>query len=699
MASNTNINITQLDFSSIKSNFITYLQSQNTFKDYNFEGSAMSVLLDVLAYNTQYNAYYLNMVANEMFLDSSLQRSSVVSHAKLLNYTPKSAIAPSAEISLTFSGTANAAFTLPKFTSFTSEAIDGVNYNFVTVDAETVNATNNTATFNNVTIKQGIPASYRYTVNSTSNPSYTFQIPDATIDTTTIEVSVQVSSTNSSSTVYNSASNYLTLDSTSAVYFLQESLNGNYEIYFGDGVLGKLLSDGNIVNISYVATDGTMAAGANNFVLMDSISGYTTLQIFPVVPASDGGSKEGIDSIKFQAPKAFSAQGRAVSKNDYITAIQQNTLGYSFDAVNVWGGEENIPVVYGQVFVCLKPAGSYSLTQTQKQRLVAEVIKPISVLTVVPTIVDPDYTYIQVNASVYYMAENTNQTVAQLTSGVTSAIQTWGNSALNTFNSTFNSYDLLSTIQNYNQSIVSSEFNVKLQKKILPNLGGSTTYKLYYNTPIEIGKFGSGITSYPDLQYRDPTNLTTIIDGIYIEEVPSSTYGVDTIDVINPGYGYQSTPTVTILGDGSGATATASIVNGVISKITVINSGNNYTQAIATITPASGDTTGQLGAVVVNLQGRFGTLRTYYNNASQVKTIFDSNIGTIDYLNGIITLESFNPYGVNEPLGQLTISVTPTTNIISSSYNRIITIDPYDSNAIKVSVTAKWYQTAIKPQY
>ena len=254
MASNTNINITQLDFSTIKSNFITYLQSQNTFQDYNFEGSAMSVLLDVLAYNTQYNAYYLNMVANEMFLDSSLQRSSVVSHAKLLNYTPKSAIAPSAEISLTFNGTANAAFTLPKFTNFTSEAIDGVNYNFVTVDAKTVNAANNTATFNDVVIKQGIPASYRYTVSSAGNPSYTFQIPDATIDTTTIEVSVQVSSSNSSSTVYNSASNYLTLDSTSTVYFLQESLNGNYEIYFGDGVLGKLLSDGNIVNISYVAT-------------------------------------------------------------------------------------------------------------------------------------------------------------------------------------------------------------------------------------------------------------------------------------------------------------------------------------------------------------------------------------------------------------------------------------------------------------
>ena len=204
-----------------------------------------------------------------------------------------------------------------------------------------------------------------------------------------------------------------------------------------------------------------------------------------------------------------------------------------------------------------------------------------------------------------------------------------------------------------------------------------------------MGKFGSGVTSYPDLQYRDPANLSTIIDGIYIEEVPSSTYGVDTIDIINPGYGYQSSPTVTILGDGSGATATASVTNGSISKITVVNSGNNYTQAIATITPATGDTTGQLGAVVVNLQGRFGTLRTYYNNASQVKTVFNSNIGTIDYVNGIITLDNFNPYGVNDPLGQLTISVTPTTNIISSSYNRIITIDANDSNSVKVIVRAK----------
>ena len=179
-------------------------------------------------------------------------------------------------------------------------------------------------------------------------------------------------------------------------------------------------------------------------------------------------------------------------------------------------------------------------------------------------------------------------------------------------------------------------------------------------------------------------------EGVYIEEVPSSTNSVETISVINPGFSYTTAPIVTILGDGTGATAHAIVSGtGYITSIVIDDGGNGYTSALVIITTADGDTSGQNGAAIANLSGRYGTLRTYYNNASQVKTIFDSNIGTIDYLNGIITLESFNPYGVNEPLGQLTISVTPTTNIISSSYNRIITIDPYDSNAIKVSVTAK----------
>ena len=451
---NSNIQMTDLDFNNIKNSLKTYLQSQDTLKDYNYEGSALSTLLDVLAYNTQYNSFYLNQVANEMFLDTAIQRGSVVSQAKVLGYVPKSAIAPSAEVDLSFTGVTDGSLTLPKFTTFMSEAIDGVNYNFVSTDSQTVNVSGGVATFNDVTLKQGIPATVSYTVNSITNPSYTFEIPETNVDTTTISVVVQQSSTNAVSQVYTLASNYLSLNENDTVFFLQESITGTYEIYFGDGTLGKKLTDGNIVSISYVVTQGSAAAGANNFVLMDSVSGYSTYTLTPVVEASQGGEKESISSIKFQAPKAYAAQSRAVSKNDYITAIQQNSLGYSFDAVNVWGGEENNPPVYGQVFISLKPAGSYNLTTTQKQRIISEVIKPISVLTVTPTIVDPDYTYIKLTVNVVYDTTKTTQTAAQIEAGVKVAIQNFGTTTLNTFNSTFNSYDLLNTIQSYSNSII-----------------------------------------------------------------------------------------------------------------------------------------------------------------------------------------------------------------------------------------------------
>ena len=689
MAANTNTQVVNLDFDTLKRSFITYLQGQSTFKDYNFEGSGMSVLLDVLSYNTQYNAYYLNMVANEMFLDSAVQRSSVVSQAKVLNYTPKSAIAPTATVNVIVNNVGVSSLTLPAYLNFGSAAINGVNYTFVNPDSYTVNVVGNTATFNNVEIKQGVPATYNFTVDSSTNPTYTFEIPDASIDTTTIKVLVQQSSSNSSYDIFKPATNYLTLDGSSKVYFLQESLNGNYQIYFGDGILGQQLNDGNIVNVNYLSTEGTSGAGANSFVLMNTVSGYAPSAVNSVTPATQGGDKESIDSIKFQAPKAYAAQGRAVSKNDYITAIQQNSLGISFDAVNVWGGEENNPPVYGQVFVSLKPAGAYNLTETQKQRIISEVINPISVLTVTPTIVDPDYTYLKLTLNVYYDPSKTSLTSSQIQTGIQSAVLSFASTTLNTFNSTFNAYELLNTIQSYDNSIITSEYDVKLQKKFFPNLTVPTTYNLYYNTPLQKGIFLSGVSSSPAVQFRDPTNLANIIDGIFIEEIPAATYGIDTISVINPGFGYQSAPTVTILGDGTGATAHAVLSGGSIKNIVVDTAGVNYTSAIAVITPADGDTTGQLAAAVVNLQGRYGSLRSYYNNNSQVKTVFISNIGTIDYTAGVITLNAFSPIDVDSPLGQLTVTAKPTTSIISSTYNRIITIDPYDPTAVTVNVIAK----------
>jgi hypothetical protein len=687
MASNTNIQVSNLDFAEIKQNFINYLQSQDTFKDYNFQGSSLSVLLDVLAYNTQYNSYYLNMVANEMFLDSALQRSSVVSHAKLMNYVPQSAIGPIAKINVAFSGVTTATFTIPQYTNFISEAINGVNYNFVTTNSTTVSVANNQAIFTGVEIKQGRPITYTFTVDSTSNPNYIFEIPDAGLDTTTMAVSVQESSTNTSYNIYNSTTNYLELTPKDMVYFLQEATNGNYQIYFGDGVLGKKLSDGNIIRVGYISTSGTAGGLANNFVLMDSLGGVSVVTSYQA--ASQGKDRETISSIKFQAPKAFASQGRAVSKNDYITAVQQNSLGISFDAVSVWGGEENVPPVYGQVFIAMKPDGAYDLTVNQKELILSEVLKPISVMTVEPVIVDPDYTYIQVSANVAYNPSKTALTAGTLQAGIRNSIYTYSSTNLDTFNSTFSAYDLLSTINSFDKSIVSSDFTINVQKKFYPTLGTSTDYNLYYNSSLKRGLFGTSLVSYPGVTIPNPSNTATLLTGVYYEEVPTSTVGVDTISVINTGYNYTATPTVVITGDGTGATATAKIVNNKLYSVTVTNAGVGYTSAIATIVPAIGDNTGTGAAVIVKLQGQYGTIRSYYNDTVKGKVIVSSDVGVIDYTNGIVTLNNFNPIAVENDLGQLTISAQPTTTIISSSLNRIITIDPYDPAAVSVSVTAK----------
>jgi hypothetical protein len=686
---NSSIQFADLDFADIKSNLIDFLKSQNTFKDYNFSGSALSTLLDILAYNTQYNAYYLNMVGNEMFLDTALQRSSVVSQAKLLNYTPKSAIAPSATINVTAYGVTTSLLTLPKNTKFVSEAIDGVNYIFVTEDSHTVSVVSGEAEFSDIAIKQGTPVDYSFTVDTTSNPELLFDIPDNSIDTTTLEVSVQQSGTNTASVVYTRATDALLLDGTSTVYFLQEGLEGNYQIYFGDDIIGKTLIDGNIVRLSYLSTNGTAAAGANSFILLDSITGFGNTSIQSVTAATDGSEKESIDSIKFQAPKSYAAQNRAVSKNDYITLIQQNNLGYSFDAVNVWGGQENDPPVYGQVFVAIKPTGAFLFTDAQKERIVKDVINPISVLTVQPTLVDPDYTYLNITANVLYDPNKTNLTSTQIQNKVKTAILNFTNSSLNTFNSTFLATDVNDAVKASDPSIITNELSLRVQKKFYPTLTVPSSYKLYFGTKLEKGMFQSGVTSSPAMDFRDPENLTNTLTSVYIEELPSSSGGIESISILNPGINYQTAPTVTINGDGSGATAIASInPNGTIKAITVTAKGNNYTSAAIAITPAANDTTGRLGVAIPNIEGRYGTLQTYYYNASGVKIVLNS-VGTVDYQTGLVELNSFNPLNVNNDLGELTLSATPVSTIISSSYNRIITVDDFDPSAITVNLTTK----------
>jgi len=685
---NSNIQITDLDFNTIKTNLKRYLQSQTTLQDYNYEGSALSTLLDILAYNTQYQAYYLNMVANEMFLDSALQRSSVVSHAKLLNYTPQSAAAPRAQIDLVMNNVTASSLTLPKFTSFLSEAIDGVSYRFVTLNSttENTNLANNTVTFNDLVIKQGEPVTLSFTYDSAANPTAIFELPDTNVDTTTISVVVQQSTSNTSSQVFTLVDDYLALNGTTKAFFLQEATNGFYQIYFGDGILGEALTDGNVVSVSYIITSGTAATDANNFVLMDTISGFSSSTITPVQAATQGAERESIESIKYTAPKSYAAQGRAVTKEDYIFLIQNNAGIFPIDAVNVWGGEENDPPVYGVVFVAIKPSGGYLLTPSQKSIIEEQIIKPISVLTVQPRIIDVDYNYLVINSNILYDTKLTTLTSSQLQTQTLTAIQGFATDTLNTFNSTFQLSTLISTVQSVSPSFITNDASITLQKRLVPSLTSSTTYTLKYGTSLKKDIFGKSISVTPTFQVIDVDNNSVVRDSVYLEETPSSTTYVESISISNPGFGYTSTPTVTILGDGTGATARATVVNGQVDSITMIDVGVNYTQAIVQITSTDGN--GSLASAVAVLAGNKGTLRTYYFE-NNVKKILNANAGTVDYAQGIVTLTDFNPSAINSPLGILSVQAVPTSTIVSSARDKIITLDNTDPNAININIVAK----------
>jgi hypothetical protein len=688
MASNTNIQLSELDFNAIKSDFITFLQGQDTLKDYDYTGSGLSVLLDVLAYNTQYNAFYLNMVANEMFLDSAIQRSSVVSHAKLLNYTPRSAICPTAFISMNVYNVTASSLTMPKYTRFITDAIDGVNYTFLTIEDITVNTntTSKIASFPSFEIKQGVVVNNSFTVDTTANPTQTFDLPDLNIDTSTLSVSVQQSTSNTYYNVFNLATDYSGLTANSQVYFLQEGSKGFYQIYFGDNNLGQALSDGNIITVSWLSTKGKASTGANNFTLVDTIGSYGTTIITPLLSATQGNDKESIDSIRFQAPKAYAAQGRAVTVDDYITLIKQNKFGIPLDAVNVWSGDTVNPPQYGSIFVAAKPTGGYALTTSQKNILIEKVIKPVSVLTITPNIVAPDYIFLLVEANVAYNSKKTTLTSAQIQTIVQKGIIDFCNDNLNDFNSTFAVGDLILYIQNLDKSIIGVDFNIGLQKRLLATLGLAQNYDIKFGNPIQL--FASESVTFPDSFGQYDIN-GIFYPQVFFEESISGLTSVSYATLTSSGTGYSTNPTVTILGDGTGATAVANVTSGVITGIQITNGGTGYTQAIINITDATGS-----GAVAsATLTKDFTTLRTYYfnNSVKTVLTASDSagNAGTIDYTNGIVTLSNFIPSTMNSVDGYFRIDARAAERFISSTYEQILTLDSNDPKAVVVNVTAK----------
>jgi|APCry1669191812_1035378.scaffolds.fasta_scaffold00320_4 hypothetical protein len=686
-AANTSLRVTELDFNGIKNNLITFLQSQDTFSDYNFAGSGMSVLMDLLAYNTYYNAYYLNMVANEAFLDTAQDRKNILSHAKLINYVPDSAQGAKSLINIKVTPNQNENQTinyiiLNQYTRLIGSDINGINYPFATVNANTSNKVNGSFTFANVVIKQGEVITHQYSVNS-NNTTGRYQIPSANVDTSTLVVTVQESPSNTHTVQYFQAQDLTEIQANSTVYFLEEDQNLNYTIYFGDGVLGQPPSNGNIIQVTYLDTVGAIANGIQKFIFTDAIAGLfkNNVQITTALGSYGGTDKEDIEAIRFRAPYYYTAQNRCVTVNDYESLVTKDFP--DIQAVSVWGGEENIPPVYGKVYLSVKTRGYYTLTQLEKQNIKDYLTTNRSMLTVVPEIIDPEYIFILVGGDVYYNPTLTTQTSAYLATEVSDSIYNYAQQYLYNFSSTFVLSKLQNYIENADPAITASDVIIYLQNRLVLYPGTTLSYTVNFNTPIRKGDQYQKLYTYPQVKVPDASGTP---QAIYFEEVPQSYTGIGSVSIVNPGYNYSASPTITITGDGTGATATALVVNGRIASVTLTNPGINYTVAQITIT----DLTGVEASLKVTLASNSGTLRSYYYSTNGQKVFVNNNAGTIDYLNGIVTFTALDVLSVNlNPYydeNVLTVNVVPELTVIPPLRNRLLAIDTNNSQTVQLNM-------------
>ena len=404
------LRVTELDFNDIKTNLKSYLSSQKEFQDYNFEGSAMNTLLDLLSYNTHYNAIYANMISNEMFLDSAVKRDSVISLAKHLGYRPRSSTASTGRINVTVNSPTGSpsSLTMPKGTVFRSR-VNETNFQFVTTADVTIIPTEGVYTFTNIDVKEGTLLTLQYTKDS-SNEAQRFLLTDTNIDVSTLKVKVQNSVADVTQTTFTEADDFLEVKADSEVYFLDAVEDGFYELTFGDDVLGKKIIDGNIVIIEYIVCNEDDANGANSYTLQTAVGGSTNATITTVINSQNGAPRETIDSIKFNAPKSFSAQKRAVTAEDYKVILPK--LYNNVDAMQVWGGEDNDPPIYGKVFLSIKPKTGRTLTTSTKDAIKNTVLSGKTMVSITPEIIDPVYICIIPSVTVYW---NPNITTSSIT--------------------------------------------------------------------------------------------------------------------------------------------------------------------------------------------------------------------------------------------------------------------------------------------
>ena len=478
MASNK-LEVSDFDFDSVKANLKTFLQSQTEFQDYNFEGSGFSILLDILAYNTHYLGFNANMLANEMYLDSADIRKNIVSLAKMLNYTPSSVRSPVASIDIEVNDATGSTLTMPKGTIFTT-TVSGVGYQYLTNEDYTITPTNGVFNFSDVDIYEGTLVTFRYTVDN-EDPDQKYIIQNANADTTTLKVSVQESSTNTTTNIYSLAGGFNSVTDTSKVYFLQEVDDGKFEVYFGDGVLGAAVSTGNIVTLEYIVTNRDESNGASTFTLATTIGGFSDITITTNSVSQGGNAAESKESIRFNAPLGYATQNRAVTTSDYETIVKSiypNAL-----SVSAWGGEDDETPVYGTVKIAIKAASGSMLTTATKASIITS-LKAFNVASVRPVIVDPETTSVLITSTVKYDSRLTTKSATTLKSDVLNTITDYNTNTLQKFDSIFRYSKILGLIDNTDTSIVSNITTIKIRKQFSPTLNSSTKYDIYFRNSL-----------------------------------------------------------------------------------------------------------------------------------------------------------------------------------------------------------------------
>ena len=488
MSANTYLNITEVDFADIKSNLKSYLQSQTQFNDYDFEGSNMSVLLDVLSYNTHYNAFYTNMLGNEMFLDTAQQRDSVVSRAKELGYLTRSARGASANVSITFSGISNSIseFELPKNTTFTTNINDRT-FTFVTPEANIIKNISNTFT-KAITITEGTPVTQEFTVSDASPVKYV--LPNENVDTRSIFVKVKESASSSANTVYKQATNIREVNNQSAVYYLQETHDKQYEILFGTGSLGKPVVDGNIVQVEYRICHGLQTNGANTFSI-DSISitpSYSGATLAVNSVARGGVEIESIDSIKFNAPRNFKIQNRAVVAKDFERIILNENTNLS--SVVAFGGEEAVPAVHGKVFIAIKPQGELIPTATLKDEI-KNSIKDRTMLGIDPVIIDPTYLYVIPTITTYYDTLKSNVATSAIQALIRNSIVSYSTNNLEQFGQKLRYSRFVRELDNTDEAVLNNEAEFQMQKRFVPSTTSATLVELEFHNSVKVSSISS----------------------------------------------------------------------------------------------------------------------------------------------------------------------------------------------------------------